>query len=313
MAVPHFLRTFNVPLFVPLSYFIRSRFINFSTRRNKSLYTQGHHSFAGKNCLLYCRLFSSISLSVCLKLTVWNDVDVLARSSISSSHCGRLSPSCNKAIVLFCLLIFILLYSHAMAIAVSPLLFSLLGLPCRSSLLSAIFILVAIFILAAILAAIFCHAIFITAIHFIAVQPAISRLHSRLDFELPFLLWSCRRHIHFAVKDVFVATTSRRPVFFFDAFLVVVLLVIFTPSCCSYCHCSTGSNSHTVVLSKPASYSPALFSVPVKICEHAYQSIMVVYGTEKVRQLCSYSTLAGAVKVRLRYGGSTWKVRCAYG
>ena len=58
------------------------------------------------------------------------------------------------------------MFSRAVAIAVSPLLFSLLGLPCCSSLLSAIFI----------LAAIFCHAIFISAIHFIAVQPAISRL-----------------------------------------------------------------------------------------------------------------------------------------
>ena len=100
---------------------------------------------------------------------------------------------------------------------------------------------------------------------------------------------------------------------FVVAFLVVILLVIFTPSCCSYCHCSTSSNSHTVLLSKPASYSSALFSVPVKTCEHAYQSFMVVYGTEKVRQLCSYSTLAVAVKVRLRYGGSTWKVRRTYG
>ena len=73
-----------------------------------------------------------------------------------------------------------------------------------------------------------------------------------------------------------------------------------------------GSNSHTVVLSKPVSYSPALFSVPVKIREHAYQCYMVVYGTGKVRWLCGYSTLAGAVKVPLRYGGSTRKVRCTY-
>ena len=110
----------------------------------------------------------------------------------------------------------------------------------------------------------------------------IAAFHSRLDLECPCLLWSCCRHIHFAAKNVFVATTSRRPIFFV-AFLVVVLLVIFTPSCCFYCHCSTSSNSHTVVLSKLASYSPALLSVTVKISEHAYQSCMVVYGTEKVR------------------------------
>ena len=136
----------------------------------------------------------------------------------------------------------------------------------------------------------------------------VAAFHSKLDLELLFLLWFCRRHIHFATKDVFVVTTGRRPVPFF-AFLVVIILVIFTPSCCSYCHCSTGSNSHTVVLSKPASYSPALFSVPVKIREHAYQSFMVVSRYGKY----GYSTLVGAVKVRLRYGGSTREVRRKYG
>ena len=63
----------------------------------------------------------------------------------------------------------------------------------------------------------------------------------------------------------------------------------------------------------PASYSPALFSVPLKIREHAYQSFMVVYGTGKVRRLCGYSTLVGVVKVRLRYGRSKHKVRRMYG
>ena len=121
--------------------------------------------------------------------------------------------------------------------------------------------------------------------------------------ELLFLLWSCRRHFHFAAKEVFVVTTGGCPIFCF-AFLVV-LLIIFMPLCCSYCHCSTGNISHTVVLSKPASHSPVLFSISVKRCEHAYQCFMVVNGTGKVWRLCSYSTLAGAVKVRLRYGGST--------
>ena len=144
-------------------YFIRGRFVNFRTRRNKSLHTQGHHSFAGKNGLLYCHLFSSISLSVCLKLTVWNDVDVLARSLSAVLIAVAFRHLATKPSYYFACYIFILLFSRAVAIAISPLLFSLLGLPCRSSLLSAIFI----------LAAIFCHAIFIAAIHFIAVQPAI--------------------------------------------------------------------------------------------------------------------------------------------
>ena len=115
----------------------------------------------------------------------------------------------------------------------------------------------------------------------------IAAFRSRLDLSfvgLPFLLWSCC-HIHFAAKDAFIVTTSRRPVFF----LLLVLLVIFTPSFsrrCSYCHCPTNSNSHTVVLSKPASYSPASFSIPVKRREHAYQSFIIVYGMGKVRWLC---------------------------
>ena len=89
--------------------------------------------------------------------------------------------------------------------------------------------------------------------------------------------------------------------FFFFAFLVVVLLVIFTSSFsrrCSYCHSSTASNSHTVVLSKPASYSPALFSIPVKRRERAYQSFIIVYGMGKVH------TLVGVVNARQKYAES---------
>ena len=59
-------------------------------------------------------------------------------------------------------------------------------------------------------------AIFNAAVHFIAVQPAISRLIIQgWTLSYRFLLWSCRRHIHFATKDVFVVTTSCRPIFFF--------------------------------------------------------------------------------------------------
>ena len=141
-----------------------------------------------------------------------------------------------------CFYFYFAVFSHCGYIAVSLFLFSLLGLPCRSSLLSAIFRSSCHF---------YCCAIFIAAVHFIALQPAIiTTFHSRLDLsfvELPFLLWSYCRHIDFAAKDVFIVTTGR-PLFFF-AFLVV--LVIFTPLYCSYSHCSTGSNSHTVVLCEP--------------------------------------------------------------
>ena len=182
--------------------------------------------------------------------------------------------------------IFILLFSCAVAIAVLPLLFSLLGLPCRSSLLSAIFNSSCHF---------YCHAIFIAAVHFVVQPSRITVFHPRLDL----LLFGCHFcsgpvvAIFIAAKDIFVVITGCRSFFSF----LVVILVIFTPSCSSYRHCSTGSNSHILVLSKPASYSPALFSIPVKRCKHAYQSFMVVYGTGKVRQLCGYSMLVGAVKV----------------
>ena len=89
------------------------------------------------------------------------------------------------------------------------------------------------------------------------------------------------------------------------------------PSCRSYCHCTTSSNSHTVVLSKPASYSPALFSVPVKIHEHAYQSVMVVsrYGESTAVLRLQYVSGCGksTIRVRQKYAGSKAYVWLKYG
>ena len=220
VAVSHFLCTFNVPLFVPLPYFIRGRFVKFSTRRNKSLHTLGHLSFAGKKGPLYCCLFSSISQSACLKLTVWNVIDILAPSSISRSRHLATKPSFHFAcLYLFCCFLtpWLLLSRYYC--------FRCLG--CRAVLrFSPLFLILA--------------AIFLPC-HFHRCRPFnrcsasnIAAFHSRLDLELPFLLWSYHRHIHFAVNDVFVVTISRRPILSFFAFLVVVLHVIFTPSCCSY-------------------------------------------------------------------------------
>ena len=76
--------------------------------------------------------------------------------------------------------IFILLFSRAMAIAISPLLFSLLELPCHSLLLSAIFKSSRHFN---------CHAIFIASVYFIAVQPVILLLFIQ---GWTFVLLSCR-------------------------------------------------------------------------------------------------------------------------
>ena len=71
----HLLRTFNVPLFVPLLYFIRSQFVNFSTRRYKSLYTQGHLSFVsmfislpfGTSLTFWLGLLSAVLIAVAFR------------------------------------------------------------------------------------------------------------------------------------------------------------------------------------------------------------------------------------------------------
>ena len=118
-------------------------------------------------------------------LSLWSPFAIL-----QLSHCSILLS-----------FIFILLFSHAVAIAVLPLLFLLLRLPCRAVLgFSPPFYIVA--------------AIFFAAVYFVAVQPD-SAFHSRLDLSfvgLLFLLWSCHCHIHFAAKDAFVVTTGRCPV-----------------------------------------------------------------------------------------------------
>ena len=100
--------------------------------------------------------------------------------------------------------------SRAMTIAVLPLWFSLLVLPCCSSLLSAIFNSGRCF---------YCHAIFIAAVHICC------------DYRSPPFFW----------LSFFSLFSRRRAVP-----IVTVQLV---------------ANSHTVVLSKPTSYSPALCSL----------------------------------------------------
>ena len=188
-----------------------------------------------------------------------------------------------------------------MAIAVSLLLFSLLMLPCRSSLfqlLSTIFNSSRHF---------YCHAISIAASHFVTIQPDSN--YRGFSFKAgPFFCWVAI----FALvllspysSCCFVVTTGCTPRFFlfwlsfFSSFsnrhfLVAVAIVTVQPIAI-----------HIVVLSKPASYSPALFSIPVRRREHAYQSFIVAYGTGKYGG-CAVTVLAGTVIVRLRYGRITW-------
>ena len=169
VAVPHLLCPFNVPLFVPLPYFIRARFVILTLLGINLNIDKATFLSLVKTACSTAAFFQVFLCQYVYKLTIWNVVDVLALFSIRRSHCGRISPSCNyvshRSILLA--FIFILLFSHVVAITVSPLLFLLFGLPCRYSLISAIFNSSLHF---------YCHAIFIAAVHFIAVQPAISRL-----------------------------------------------------------------------------------------------------------------------------------------
>ena len=150
MAVPHFLRTFNVPY----SYLYRTSYAVTSL----FLALVGITLYIHKATILSLVTAASFQVFFCqyvYKLTVWYVVDILARSVLIAAILQLSHHS-------------ILLFSRAMAIAVSPLLFTvLLGLLCHSLLLSAICNSSCHF---------YCHASFITAVHFIAVQPAISRL-----------------------------------------------------------------------------------------------------------------------------------------
>ena len=120
---PWHYRTFNFPLFVPLPYFIRGSFVNFSTCRNKSRHKATFFSLV-KTARSTIAAFQIILCQYLYNLDVLLDL---------LSHCSCLSPSCNIGHHSF-LLDFILLFSRTVAIAVSLLLFSLLG--CRAILAS---------------------------------------------------------------------------------------------------------------------------------------------------------------------------------
>ena len=68
MAAPYFLRTFNVPLFVPLPYFIRGHFVNFSTRRINLYIHKATFLSLVKTAALLLRLFKYFSVSMFISL-----------------------------------------------------------------------------------------------------------------------------------------------------------------------------------------------------------------------------------------------------
>ena len=68
MAAPYFLRTFNVSLFVPLLYFIRSCFVNFSTRRINLYIHKATFLLLVKTAALLLRFFEYFSVTMFISL-----------------------------------------------------------------------------------------------------------------------------------------------------------------------------------------------------------------------------------------------------
>ena len=98
----------------------------------------------------------------------------------------------------------------------------------------------------------------------------------------------------------------------FFALPFLILAAIFLP--CHFHRCSPFYRcSASNITAKSTSYSPALFSVPVKIREHAYQSFVVVswYGESMVVVWLQYVSGCGksTIKVQWKYTGSKVEIR----
>ena len=158
MAVPHFLRTFNVPYsyHYHTSYVVASlilALVGINLYIHKATFLSlviTARSTAASFQVFFCQyVYISLPFETSLTFLLGLLSAVLIAVALQLSH--------HSTLLAF---IFILLFSHAVPIAVSPLLFSLLGLPCRSSLLTTILNSSCHF---------YCHAIFIAAVYYIAV------------------------------------------------------------------------------------------------------------------------------------------------
>ena len=70
-------RTFNVPLFVPLPYFIRGRFANFSTRKINLYINKASFLSLVKTAALLLRLFNYFSVSMFISLPLLTSLTFL--------------------------------------------------------------------------------------------------------------------------------------------------------------------------------------------------------------------------------------------
>ena len=179
MAAPHFLRTFNVPLFVPLPYFIRGRFANYSTCKINVYIHKATFLSLVKTAALLLRLFNYFSVSMFISLPFLTSLTFLLgflsavlielRSPfaiLQLSHCSILLAF----ILFYCFLAPWLLPSRRYC-------FSCLG--CRAVLRFSLPFLI--------LAAIFLPCHFQRCCPFYRCSASnIAAFHSRLDLELPF-------------------------------------------------------------------------------------------------------------------------------
>ena len=177
MAAPHFLRTLNVLLLVPLPYFIRSRFANYSTRKINLYIHKATFLSLVKAAALLLRLFNYFSVSMFINLPFLTLLTfllgLLSAVLIAVAFCHL----ATKPLFYFACFYFILLFSRAVALPSRRYCFICLG--CRAILrFSPPFL---------ILAAIFlpchfqrCHPFYRCSASNIAAS------HSRLDLELPF-------------------------------------------------------------------------------------------------------------------------------
>ena len=85
----------NYDVNVPLPYFIRGRFANYSTCKINLYIHKATFLSLVKTAALLLRLFNYFSVSMFISLPFLTSLTFFARSSISRSNCGRLSPSCN--------------------------------------------------------------------------------------------------------------------------------------------------------------------------------------------------------------------------
>ena len=110
-------------LFVPLPHFIRGRFANFSTRRINLYIHKATFLSLVKTAALLLRLFKYFSVSMLISIPLLTSLTFLLGLLSAVLIVVAFRHLATKPLFYFACFYFILLFSRAVAIAVSPLLF----------------------------------------------------------------------------------------------------------------------------------------------------------------------------------------------